>query len=62
MTEERKHAILFSATILAARKLSELDDKPSPARVACVSNAIRNAEFILSQIDQRYPDEAGLKR
>jgi len=36
MTEERKYAILFSATILAARKLTELGDKPSPAREACI--------------------------
>src|ERR1700752_3124016 len=28
MTEERKHAILFAATILAARKLAELGDRP----------------------------------
>jgi len=30
MTEERKHAILFAATLLSARKLLDLDpDKPS---------------------------------
>jgi hypothetical protein len=32
MDEQRKYAILFSATILVARKLTELGDKPSPAR------------------------------
>ena len=46
MTEERKHAVLFSATILAARKLRELGDKPCPAREACIEDAIRNAERI----------------
>jgi hypothetical protein len=55
MTEERKFAILFSATILAARKLTELGDRPSPAREACIANAISNAEMILRKIDQRWP-------
>jgi hypothetical protein len=55
MTEERKYAILFSATILAARKLTELGDKPSPAREACIANAISNAETILRKLDQRWP-------
>jgi len=41
MTEERKYAILFAATLLCARKLNELDsDQPSPAKVAAVENAI----------------------
>ena len=31
MDEQRKHAILFAATILAARKLNELGTKPCPA-------------------------------
>lgn len=58
MTEARKHAILFSATILAARRLAELrGEGPTPARVAVVADAIRDAEFILSAIDQRWPDE-----
>jgi hypothetical protein len=55
MTEERKHAILFAATILAARKLHELGDRPSPAREYAVSEAISNAELILRKIDQRWP-------
>jgi hypothetical protein len=55
MDEPRKHAILFAATILAARKLTELGDKPSPAREACIANAISNAEMILRKIDQRWP-------
>jgi hypothetical protein len=41
MTEERKYAILFTATLLCAGKLIESDsDRPSPARVAAVENAI----------------------
>ena len=61
MTEERKHAILFSATILAARKLAEIGDKPCPAREMCMEDAIRNAERILEKIDQRWPAEASEK-
>ena len=49
MTEERKYAILFSATILAARKLAATGDKPCPAREACMEDAIRNAERILQK-------------
>jgi len=58
MTEERKFAILFAATLLCARKLMELDpDRPSPARVAAVENAIRQAAFNLEQIDRRWPED-----
>jgi hypothetical protein len=57
VTEERKHAILFSATILAARKLAEIGDRPCPAREACIADAIRNAELILRKIDDRWPRE-----
>ena len=53
MTEERKYAILFSATILAARKLAEIGDRPCPAREMCIEDAIRNAERILEKIDQK---------
>jgi hypothetical protein len=49
MTEDRKYAILFAATLLCARKLIELDsDRPSPAKVAAVENAISQAAFIWS--------------
>ena len=40
MTEEAKHAILFSATILAAR----IGGKPCRAREACIEDAICNAD------------------
>ena len=58
MTEERKFALLFAATILAARKLAEigdLADKPCPAREAAIGDAIRKAEAILRRIDALYP-------
>ena len=57
MDEQRKYAILFSATILAARKLAETGDKPCPAREMCMEDAIHNAERILQKIDERWPTE-----
>jgi hypothetical protein len=60
MSEERKYAILLSATILAARKLAEIGDKPCPAREMWMEDAIRNAERILQKIDERWPAEAGV--
>ncbi len=54
MTEERKFAILFAATILAARKLIDLDpDKPNMAKGFFVDRAIDDAVFILERIDVR---------
>ncbi len=56
MTEERKFAILFAATILAARKLIDLDpDKPNMAKGFFVDRAIEDAAFILERIDARWP-------
>lgn len=51
MTEERKFAILFAATILAARKLIDLDtNKPNMAKGFFVDRAIEDAAFILERI------------
>jgi len=56
MTEERKYAILFAATILSARKLLDMDpDKPSMAKQFFVDRAIEDAAFILERIDARWP-------
>ena len=57
MTEERKYAILFAATLLCARKLIELGDRPSPAKFALVENAISNAKFIWDRIDKKWPQQ-----
>jgi len=58
MTEDRKYAILFAATLLCARKLIELhSDRPSPAKVAAVENAISQAAFIMEHIEKRWPKE-----
>lgn len=54
MDEQRKYAILFSATILAARKLNEIGCKPCPARRCAISDAVSNAKLIL-RIDERWP-------
>ena len=60
MTEERKHAILFAATLLCARKLIETidSDKPNFAKGYFVDRAIQEAEFILERIDKRWPPES----
>jgi hypothetical protein len=56
VTEERKFAILFAATILAARKLIDMDpDKPNMAKQFFVDKAIDDAVFILERIDARWP-------
>jgi hypothetical protein len=58
MTDERKYALLFAATILAARKLASLDTKtgPTPAKICAVENAIDQAKFILDRIEARWPE------
>ena len=61
MTEERKHAILFSATLLAARTLAQIGDKPCPARETCMEDAIHNAERILQKIDERWPATSDIR-
>jgi hypothetical protein len=58
MTEERKYAILFAATLMSARKLMEIEEKPSPVRMSTVDKAIRNAAYILSEIDKKWPTKA----
>ena len=58
VSEERKFAILFAATILAARRLADLGDladRPCPARDVVIVDAISKAEAILRKIDSMYP-------
>jgi hypothetical protein len=57
MTEERKHAVLFAATLLCARKLVETmkSDKPKFAKQFFVDKAIDEAAFILERIDRKWP-------
>jgi hypothetical protein len=57
MTEERKHAILFAATLLCARKLIETmdSDKPNFVKQLFVDKAIDEAAFILERIGRKWP-------
>jgi hypothetical protein len=59
VTEERKFTLLFAATILAARKLAELEarlgDRPCPAREVVIADAVSKATEILRRIDGLYP-------
>ena len=57
MDEQRKHAILFAATLLSARKLMEMmeTDKPNFGKEYLVDKAIAEAAFILERIDKRWP-------
>ena len=58
VAKSRKYAILFAATLLCASKLNQLDsDRPSPAKVAAVENAISQAAFILECIDRKWPEK-----
>ena len=54
MTEERKHAILFAATLLTARKIIDALDssKPNPGKDFFIDKAIKEAAAILEKIDQ----------
>jgi len=56
MTEERKHAILFAATLLCARKMIETieSDKPNFAEEYWVDKAVGKAAFILERIDRKW--------
>ncbi len=58
MTEERKHAILFAATLLSARKLVDImdSDKTNLAKGYLVDKAIEEAAFILERIDKKWPE------
>lgn len=57
MEEQRKHTILFAATLLCARKLVEWieSDKPNLAKQFFLDKAIQEAEFIRERIDKRWP-------
>jgi hypothetical protein len=59
MTGERKHAILFAATLLCARKLIETidSDKPNMAKQYFVDRAVEEAAFVLERIDRKWPVE-----
>lgn len=51
--DEQQYALLFAATILAARKLHEIGTKSCPAREFAIADAIEKAEAILRRIEER---------
>ena len=58
MTEERKHAILFAATLLCAKRLMpalEQDAAEDLQREHYVWRAIEQASRILERIDKKWP-------
>ena len=58
MDEQRKHALLIAASILAARKLGQYDGgKMVPVTVAAISDGVRWAEEILKKNRQAAPGE-----
>ena len=63
-TEERKHAVLFAATILCARKLIDIidSDKPNFAKGFFVDKAIEEVAFVLERIDKKWPQTSETAR
>ena len=56
MDEGRKRVLLIAASILAARKLAQYEaGKRVPATMCAISDAVRWAEEIMREIDQRWP-------
>ena len=57
MTEERKYAILFAATLLSARRLIDNinTEKPDYAEEHFIWQAIRKAVLVLDCIDKLRP-------
>jgi hypothetical protein len=55
MDEGRKRVLLIAAAILAARRLTNWDGKPSPASECAISDAIALAARILAKIDRQWP-------
>jgi hypothetical protein len=55
MDEGRKRVLLIAASILAARKLAQLEPGRSPAFESAIASAIATAERIMARIDSRWP-------
>ena len=57
MENTQKHALLIAASILAAPRLaSQLDSRDSPAREAVISEAVRDAQHILRNINNLHSE------
>jgi hypothetical protein len=57
--EGRKRVLLIAASILAARKLTNWDGRPSPAVECAIADAISMAGRIMSKIDNKWPETIG---
>jgi hypothetical protein len=59
MTEERKYAILFAATLLSARRIVDVLDssKPNPAKTSSLIRPSKNGDDFGKdeKMDQRWP-------
>jgi hypothetical protein len=53
--EARKHALLFAATLLAARTLAKYEYRACPATEAAIANGIIWAEKLLKRIEEMPP-------
>jgi len=63
MDKGRKRVLLLPASILAARKLAQVDGgRKIPATLSAIADAVRRAEEIMKAIDERWPaDESALQ-
>jgi len=56
MDDTQKHVLLIAASVLAASKLTSLlDAKESASRDAIISEAVRDAQHILQEIEKQHP-------
>ena len=56
MDETRKRTLLIAASILAARRLAQLDGvRRSPASITAIGDAVHWAEEIMRVIEERWP-------
>jgi len=56
MDEGRKRVLLIAASIMAARKSAQYDGgRKVPATVSAIADAVRWAEEITKEIDERWP-------
>jgi hypothetical protein len=62
MDEGRKRVLLIAASILAARKLAQLDGSRSSAFESVIANAIATAERIMAKIDSRWSSNETISR
>jgi len=62
MDEGRKRVLWITATILAARRMAQIECRPSPALESCIRDAIDKAEEIMIRIDRRWPEPPPVKR